>query len=332
VSEASPVIYLLDGEDEFGISEFLARLQEKLGDPAMAEMNTTRLDGRSLNLDELVNAVSAMPFLTPRRLIILANPLARLSTPPQREKFKDILNQVPPTTALALVEYRLLAEMRDRHNNKPHWLEKWALEAGERVFIKHFPLPAGDGLAKWIIARAKAAGGAFTPQAAAALAELSGQEPRLADQEIHKLLAYVNYARPVEADDVESLTPSAAKIQDFALVNALRSRDRRAAQSILNKMLEKDDPLAILQQIVFQYRLLIAACDGSNNHLGPDEIARQLRTHAYPVKLALKQARHYHLADLEAIYHRLLELDEAIKTGQTPGELALEILVVRLTG
>ena len=331
MSEASPVIYLLDGEDDFAIGEFLARLQDKLGDPTMAEMNTTRLDGRSLNLDELVTAISAMPFLTPRRLVILTNPLARLSTQPQREKFKDILKKVPPTTALALVEYHPLTKESDRRNNRVHWLEKWAAEAGERVFMKHFPLPTGEGLAKWIIARAKAAGGAFTPQAAATLAELSGQEPRLADQEIHKLLAYVNYARPVEADDVEALTPSSAKVPDFALVNALRSRDRRSAQAILNKMLEKDDPLAILQQIVYQYRLLIAARAALENSLGSDEVARQLHVHAYPARLAMEQAHHYSLATLEAIYHRLVELDEAIKTSQIPGELALEVLLIRLT-
>jgi hypothetical protein len=33
---------------------------------------------------------------------------------------------------------------------------------------------------------------------------------------------------------------------------------------------------------------------------------------------------------LENIYHRLLEIDEAVKTGQTGMAIALEILVVEL--
>ena len=47
-----PVLYLVNGEDELGISQFLNSLQEKLGDPVMAGMNTSRLDGRSASLGE----------------------------------------------------------------------------------------------------------------------------------------------------------------------------------------------------------------------------------------------------------------------------------------
>jgi hypothetical protein len=37
------------------------------------------------------------------------------------------------------------------------------------------------------------------------------------------------------------------------------------------------------------------------------------------------------MADLEHIYHRLLDYDQQIKTGQLEADLALEMLVVGLT-
>ena len=37
------------------------------------------------------------------------------------------------------------------------------------------------------------------------------------------------------------------------------------------------------------------------------------------------------MATLESIYRRLLDIDEAIKTSQIPGELALDTLVAALT-
>ena len=67
-----------------------------MGDPAIAEMNTTRLEGRSLAIDVLTNAVGAMPFLAPRRLVIVTNPLAKLNSSTLREKFIALLEQVPP--------------------------------------------------------------------------------------------------------------------------------------------------------------------------------------------------------------------------------------------
>lgn len=60
-----PVVYLLHGEDDFAINQFIAALEERLGDPGMATLNTSRLDGRALSIDELVTAVSALPILAP---------------------------------------------------------------------------------------------------------------------------------------------------------------------------------------------------------------------------------------------------------------------------
>jgi DNA polymerase-3 subunit delta len=328
---ASPVVYLLDGEDEFGIAEFLSKLQAKLGDPTTADMDTTRLDGHLSSLNELTGAVLAMPFLASRRLVILTHPTHRLTSPALRKKFTHLIDELPPATALVLVSDHLLTDDRNRKRGEVHWLEKYILSIGERAYIKHFPLPTGEAMVKWIQERAKAAGGQLTPQAATSLATLVGEDPRLADQEIHKLLAYVNYARPVEPDDVEHLTPTSARLKDFALVNALRSRDKRQAQAILHRMLEDDDPILILHNIVAQYRLLLIAREALDHGQREDEIARQLKMHPYPVRLAMDQARHFSLQALESIYHHLLDVDEAIKTGQMPGELALDRLIVELS-
>jgi DNA polymerase III delta subunit len=51
----------------------------------------------------------------------------------------------------------------------------------------------------------------------------------------------------------------------------------------------------------------------------------------YPAKLALESAAHFTGKSLDMIYHRLLNLDEAIKTGQMDADLALELLVTELT-
>ena len=44
----------------------------------------------------------------------------------------------------------------------------------------------------------------------------------------------------------------------------------------------------------------------------------------------IPQARKFSMDDLKRIYHKLLDIDEAQKTGQAPGELAMEMLVTSL--
>jgi DNA polymerase-3 subunit delta len=238
LSEVPHVVYLLHGEDEFSIAQEISKLEIRLGNVATAALNTTRVEGRSLSLADLETAVLAMPFLASRRLVVLTNPLAKLeNNPALQDKFKALLEQVPDSTALLLVEYRSLSgdTRKSAAKGKPHWLLDWADHAGQRAYVRYYPTPTGAQLQHWIRAQARQAGGQFTPSAAAALAGLVGKDTRLAHQEIHKLVAYVNYRRPVEPEDVEAVTALASQVNIFMLVDALGMGDDRKAMSALHR-------------------------------------------------------------------------------------------------
>lgn len=331
MKDQEPRIFILHGEDEFAIQTFIAERSAGLGDPAMVDINTTRLDGRVNSPEELLTAVSTLPFLSVFRLVIFINPLERLRIPTQQKRLRDVLSGIPPSTCLILVEYRLLTEERERKRNRLHWLEKWALDNSTMVQIRGFPVPVGVGLARWIQERAKAHGGQLTLQAATILADLVGSEPGLLDHEIQKLLAYVNYNRPVEGDDVQHLTPKTARVADFALVNALRDRDGPNALGILHRELEEEDPIYLLHRVVNQFRQLLQVREILEDEGRKEDVIRILKMHQYAAGIAIEHARRFSMADLEAIYQRLLQIDIAMKTGIMEAELALDMLVTELT-
>jgi DNA polymerase III subunit delta len=333
VVEETPEIYLFDGDDEFAINESINKIRNRLGDATIAEMNTTRLDGRSFSLNQLKDAVATVPFLATKRLVILTHPIARLKDKSEQEDFINYISTEKPTTKLALVEYEFLTSERDRKDGRLNWLEKWASspQQAKRVYIRHHAQPGGALMVRWIQEHVKTMGGQITSQAAVSLANQIGEDTRLATQEITKLLTYVNFARPVDTDDVEHLTPLTAKIGDFELVNSLRDRDQRKAQALLQRSLQEDDPLRIFQSIVFQIRVLIVARELLDEHATINDIPKSLKIGYYPAKLAMESAPRYSTKFLEMIYHRLLDLDEAIKIGQMDADLALELLVIELT-
>lgn len=317
-----PVIYLLHGEDEFAIAQFLTEIQSRLGDATTAALNTTRLEGSSFSLDQLYASANAMPFLASRRLVILFQPLSHLSDS-LKEKFKALLDQLPPTTALVLVENKTL--------HPKNWLLAWAQAAGSRAYVRSFSLLKGGAMVKWIQEQAKAAGGEFTPQAAALLASLVGDDARLAYQEIQKLLAYANYQRPVEPDDVENLAASVSQGDIFAMVDALGNQDGRRAMGMLQRLLNEQDPLSIFGMVVRQFRLLLLAREVLDRGGREGDVARELRVHPFVAGKVTAQARHFSIPTLEMVYHRLLGIDKAIKTGQIDGDLALDTLVAAFT-
>ena len=334
-----PVVYLFHGEDEFGIAQSVSELEARLGDPSIASMNTARLDGRSISLEELRLATNAAPFLGSRRLVVLYHPLSRITTPALQEKFLKLLEDVPASTGLVLVEYETLGKKEKRESKKPKglWLLDWMQSAGPRAHIRSYSLQAQGEMTQWIIKYAKQAGGKFSLQAAESLSSLVGDDTRLAYQEIQKLVAYTNGERPVEPEDVDQLTAAESKLEDFALPNALRELNGRKAMSVVHRLLEEQDPLMILQGMVSQVRALLLARDildrGGQVSDVVVELGRfpSLKIKPYPARLAGEQARRMDRAELEAIYRRLLEIDEAIKTSQLDGDLALDLLVAAFT-
>lgn len=331
-----PAVYLLHGEDEFAIAQFVRDLEARLGDSAIAEMNTSRFDGRNLAFRELAAVAHAVPFLANRRLVILTNPLAWLQGPSNHEQLLSLLDSIPASTALVLVEYRRLTDEKARGKQSVRWLVDWARKAGDHCYVRVFDLPGGeDNMATWIRKKARQMEGEFSPEAAKHLANLVGEDTRLADQEIRKLLTYVNFQRPVEVDDVRLLTPYEGQLEDFALVNALREGDAEKALKMLERSLEEEDPVAILHAIVYQFRLLLLARDvlegGGQVEDAVRTLTSQFQVHPYPARLAARQAGRFDLSTLKAVYRKLLDVDEGIKTGKIDGALALETLVISLT-
>ena len=315
-------VTLLFGNDEFAIARRLSELAAAFPDPTTADMNVARLEARTAGENDLNNAVNAMPFLAKYRLVMLANPSGRYTTPGARKKFLAFLEAVPPTTRL------VLHELVEPNEVEKHWLVKWAGKKGAAA--QAFMLPRPKEMAGWIVNEAKRQGGAIEPRAAARLAELAGADPRQAAQEIAKLLAYVNWARAVTLEDVGAVSLATAEPDIFAMVDALAVGDGRTAQRLLHRLIENDDPFSVWGMVVRQFRLLLLAREVLDGGGGKDQVTHALAAHPYVGEKVTGQARRFNLAALEAIHHRLLGIDEAAKTGQVPLELALDGLVVEL--
>lgn len=324
LTDPAPVVYLIHGEDDFAMAKFIKTIQAKLGDPSTAALNTTRFDYGGLDIEALRAATNAMPFLAPRRLVILEYPSRKVKNTAERKKFFALLDGLPPTTALLLIEEKTLEES--------HWLYKWAANAGGRAFVRGFNVPKGPQMAKWIGSYVKQRGGEISPQAASFLAESVGDNPRMAALEVDKVLAYVNYARPVDVEDVDTVAAYVGGQGNFfTLIDAMAHRDGAKAMGMLRKLLEEQPPLLVFFSLVGHFRLLLQAREVFEGGGKDAAVAKALGIHPYRAKKLVEQARTLSLQTLENIYRRLQEYDLEIKTGQLDAELALESMIAALT-
>lgn len=371
MADEKPVVYILHGDDSFGLSKFIGGMIQKLGDPSLADLNITRLDGRTAAEDDLRTAVLSMPFLAERRLVIYNNPLARLNVKgarpsadeldpssgdapadeaepsrstggakAARERFLSLLDGIPATTALVLAVDDYLVRRKGEWVfevlTPTHWLMKWARQAGGRAITREFLLPRVEEMPAWIRKQAQSLGGQFSSQGALALAEHIGSDTQAAAQEVNKLLTYVNFKRPVEVEDIELLTAQAGLVDVFKMVDALAERDASKTLKLLHGLLETSEPPEVFGMIVRQFRLLLQAREvldegGSLEQVQAEVIDQKGKVHPYVARKLTGQAAHFSLEGLAAIHRRLLEIDLAIKTSQMTFEYAMDTLIAEMT-
>ena len=330
MSSQSPTIYLLHGNDEFAIKSFLEEdLKPKMGSTPDMAMDITTIDGKIRSLESIQAETHSMPFLSKRRMVVLQNPLALTKGKNNQDKFKEFLESVPPTTALVLIE-DILPPKKDR---SPHWLIDWAQGKKELCWNRMFSLPTGNAMVRWIQDQAVDMGGEFNNEAAQLLSSYIDENPRLAKKEIEKLLLFVDFSRPVTEEDVNNSTADVRQGDVFEMVDAIGFGDGEKAIFMLRRLLEGSEPLPLFGMIVRQFRLLIQVREllDENPGLNHKKIAENLGVHPYPIQKILPQAKLFTLPKLKTIFHQLTEVDQAIKTGQLEGELALDILVASLT-
>ena len=317
------MLYIFHGPDDFTRAEKITELKAALGDSSAAELNVSTLDGQGLTLGDIRRDADAMPFLAPKRLVIVTGYLSYLDNRQEElQALLDYLSNLSPTTDLVLVENESLP--------KQHPVLK-AAAAVESNIIYFGELNKHD-LQSWIIKRAREHGATIEPGAADILGRLVGTDLRALDNEIEKLALYVTDQRPISKADIELLVPYTEEAELFGMSNAIGQRDARRAYDQLRKELDEGrNPMAILGSITAQIRALIEVKDMADRGTTAREIANLKGWKSdYAATMRLREAANFSMVRLEQIFEMLLETDLAIKTGRMDHMLALDTLIARL--
>jgi DNA polymerase-3 subunit delta len=164
------------------------------------------------------------------------------------------------------------------------------------------------------------------------LKDMVGVDTRQAGMEIAKVLAYVNWTRSVTTQDVEAVCIVTSQQSVFDFVDALATGNGKSAQHLLHRLLESEDEFSLWGMVIRQFRLLIQAREILDNRGNQNDVARALGVHPFVAEKAAQQAARFSIESLEYIYRKLLTIDEGVKTSQVTLDLALDTLVVELSG
>src|SRR3972149_2513594 len=119
---AAPAVYLFYGDDHAAMRAEVNAMQSKLGDAAAADLTPPRFE-IAPSLDALRSAAYAAPFLSASRLVVVSGASKAFAAAEARAQFVKLLEDLPATTLLVLLELPL------EDKKKQKWLLKWAEDA-----------------------------------------------------------------------------------------------------------------------------------------------------------------------------------------------------------
>src|SRR3989338_5741423 len=225
-------VYFMTGDDFFSLREEVERWKEafleKFGDSDLEE-----LDGESVELAVLRNALSSLPFLSEKRIVVLKNFLSSQKAE-QANLILPLLEKIPESTVLVLVEF-----------GSPD---------GRTSAYK--TISKGAQLSTWIQRRSEAHGGLMNSECAAYLASVLGDNLFALDQETQKLSLFAE-AKPLTIEMIDEVCTRSIQKSIFALTDQLSAKNYSGALAALRHLQNQGEEAGFLfSMIVRQYRLM----------------------------------------------------------------------------
>ena len=168
------MIVTLTGSNDFARTRELKKLVADFV-AEHGDFTLETLDGEEASFERLQEALQSLPFLSPKKLVVLRMPGANKQF---AEAAEALLKDAPETTDVILAEPKL-----DKRLSYYKFLKK-ATEF--REFAELDP----NGLAKWASEYAKQNGGELSPNDARFLVERAAGGQQRLQNELDKLLAY----------------------------------------------------------------------------------------------------------------------------------------------
>jgi len=275
------------------------------------ELALERIDAEEAELSTVQEAVSGLPFLSNRKMVVIRN-LSALK--PQPEQIEQIISSISDSTDLVIYE-----TITDKRTTFYKILKtKTKLEEHQELDTRQ--------LAKWLIDEAKNADGKLSLADAIFLVDRVGVNQALLDNELAKLLLY---KKDIHREDIELLTEPTPQSKVFDLLDAAFSGNKQKALKLYEEQrIQKVEPQAILAMMAWQLRLIALAKYAGKRR--PDQVASDIGANVFPVNKAYGLAEKIEDKKLKLLTSEALDIDVRGKTTSIDMDEALKTYIVSL--
>lgn len=314
-------LYFLCGPEDYLREQYLTELKKSCLPNGDDGFSYRRFDGPELDINELDEAVNALPFLSERCFVEIRD--ADINKLKEPERYIGVLSDIPDYCTVCLVQgsqYEPDGRLK---------LIKAVKEHGKE--LKFTAQPQGM-LVDWIIRRFRAAGKTIELDAAQRLIFVSGRIMSGLIPEIEKLAAYTKEAR-VTVQDVDAIANHIPEARIFEMTDYISQKKFNTAVSVLAELLmdKNNEPIPMLAMLGTQMRRLYTARVALEQGLGIKYVmdACAIR-YDFIAKDLMASARGFTLGQLKDAVRLCAETDYKMKSSFEDDEQLLKDAVLRI--
>lgn len=334
-------LYLLHGEEKYLHESFIALLVNNFLQKD-ADFGLIKLDGNSVNLEEVFNQLDAGDLFSRRRIIVVENPHFLAASRKSEKGEDEHAARQPSETDLAAQELLVvfLDNLNRRQPEKIIVLSAGKVDRRKKIYklidqkaavVECLPLK-GEELARWIRQKAQELGKSINRDAVERLLLAGDHNLHYLATELSKYSAYLGQEEDsVTAEVVDRLFSGDLQGDVFKLADALAEKKFSRAEKLLQLLLSRrEKPLLIFFLLVRHYRLLLQARGLLDEGLPAAQFARALEVQHFVARKLQEQAAFYTRVALEEALLIFQHTDYQIKTGCLEPEAALYLLLSRI--
>jgi len=310
------MIYFIYGQDSYRSKRKLEEIVLGYKKVHKSGLNLIYIDAKEKDFEDFYSNFKIASMFAEKKLIILKNVFID-------KKFQeDFLENIKSIESLKDIVIVYENEKVDERIKIFKSLEKYAK-------CQEFGCLSAANFKKWILGEFEKSGAKINPDALDLLIEFVRNDLWQMANEINKLSNYKENST-IEKTDVELLVKPNIENDIFKTIDALASKNKKLALSLLHKHLDNgDNSLYLLSMIAYQFRNLLTIKElQSTQPYGA--IAKKSGLHPFVVQKSFYLCNQFSIEQLKKIYQRIFQVDLDIKTGKIDSELALDLLLAEI--
>nr|MCR5154193.1 DNA polymerase III subunit delta [Lachnospiraceae bacterium] len=313
-------VYLLYGEEAYMRQLYKNKIKNAVI-PEGDTMNILERDSDAIDLKEIVEFATTMPFFADHHLVILKDSglftAGREAEEKEGEEGKAQAESLPemkpgaekntgakgkgkaakgaPTKADPIIDYinnptetTVLVFVETKVDKR----SKLFKAINEKGYVCEMARRTVAELVKFIGQTFKQGGRAVTEADATFLVDYVGMDMQNLVNEMEKLIAYTDGKDVVTKEDILKVCVEENDEKVYNLTGAIARKKKEEAFAVYDDMLKnRESPMMILYAIQKQYRNLLIALEARKNNMDKYALSGLLGIKPYPAELLLKDAR-----------------------------------------